>query len=192
MTTIKAQQKKMAAIIAGLVIFNVGFLAIVTVPLVRHIFKSRVAILRAQERIRALDEERSRFLALERQVAKEADVFRRIEKTTLSLAAPLPFIELVETLAKEQGVSARLFVRDAPTREFQNFQIVAEGDFPHTHHYLKILERMPFQALFSGVRLEFFEQGSSEVSIKNKKGVLGTQKKPIISRLTLDLAVRTK
>lgn len=188
---ITGSQKKLLFVIGGLLVLNGGFVLFITLPLLRHILESRPAISAAEQRIAALDQERAHFLALERRVAKEADVFRRIEKTTLSLSEPLPFIELVEALAKEQGIQARLLVRDAPTREFQNFQIVAEGNFPHTHHYLRILELMPYQVTFSGFRLEFFERGSSEVSIQNKSAVLSS-KKPVISRLTLDLAIRTK
>lgn len=190
--TIAMQQKKLAAVIAGLFILNAGFLIFITLPLLRHIFESRATIAQAEQQIAILDEERTHFLALERRITQEANVFQRIEKTTLSLSEPLSFIELIETLAKEQGLQARLLVRNAAAHEFQNFQIIAEGDFPHIYQYLRILELMPYQATFSGFHLEFFEQGSSEVVIKNKSVALGSAKKPVISRLTLDLAIRTK
>lgn len=183
-----SEYKKLWAIIAGVIILNAGFALGVTVPLLQSIVKSRAVISDAERRIAMLDAERTHFLKLERRILQEKDVFRRIEKTALSLSEPLPFIELIEGLAEEQTVKARMLVRDAPTSGFQNFQLIAEGDFPHVLRYLQILEFMPYQLTFSRLQAEFFEPKSSESAIKKRVAVRDLKRAR--ARLTLDFAVR--
>lgn len=192
MTQPKPKKPEIWIILAVGIVINVSLAAFVTWPLLLGILATQSRINDAEARIARLDQERSHFLNLERLVLKEAGVFQRIENTILSLAKPLPFIELVESLAKERGLSIKILVRDAPTGGMQNFQIVTEGDFPRTYQYLRLLELIPYQLSFSHFQLEFFERGSSETSIKAQKESLRNAKQPIIARLTLDLAARAK
>lgn len=162
-------------------------------PLILSIIHAHTDTANATAKITALDSERAHFLGIERIVSKESAVFDRIEQTILSLDHPLQFIELIEALAEEQGITSRLLVREKPVGGFQKFQIVAEGSFPRVFQYLRILEFLPYQITFSRVQYEFSPAGdgsfdgreTGQQAVKSKKGT-------VTARMTLDLAVRAQ
>lgn len=194
---LKDDTYRFATVLAGAVFLNAVFLYFVLTPFFGAIVRARVDIQHAQGQIAVLDDERTRFLAIEKTVSKEGSLFDTINKTILDISVPLPFIELIEAIAKEQGVLTKLMVVDVPSDGMQKFQIVVFGDFPYVFQYLRVLEFLPYQASFKDFQFEFFEnvQNSrifSDDILGDPDFLAANASHKVLTKLTLDVFVRVK
>jgi hypothetical protein len=157
--------------------------------IVLEIIEARQVITATKQKIWELDQKRAHFLEAEKTLAKQAGILNRLENTVVSLSDPLPFIELLESLAKEQRLALRLSAEDLVTtggKRAQNFRAVVEGDFPNVFQYLKFLESFPYQLSLSEAQFEFIPENSPASG--GKPAVQGK----VLTRMSLTIAVRVK
>ncbi len=172
---------------------SVGTFFFIMKPLYKKIIVFENEISGAQKKIAHFDRQREHFITIGRSIRKEDATLKRVEKTILDINSPLPFIELIEELGREQGIQAKILVRDAPKDGLQKFQIIAEGDFPRLFHYLKVLEFLPYQIAFVSVQVS--SSGETNAFAGEQPPVeRGSRqlKQTTISKMALDIAVRIK
>lgn len=172
---------------------NAAFFFLALVPFYEKIQSLGNDISAAQGKITRFDQQKERFAEVEHILASEGTTFKRIEATVLDINSPLPFIELIEELGREQGVDAKIVVRDVPKDGLQKFQILAEGEFPKLFQYLRILEFLPYQVRFLSIQIT-----SSEMRVIQEESSVSGQKdqekatQRTVSKMALDIAVRVK
>ncbi len=145
-----------------------------------------------QGKIARLDGQKEHFTKIERAfLEEEGSTFKRIEATLLDINSPLQFIELIEELGREQGITAKIVVRDAPKNGFQKFQIIVEGEFPRLFQYLRVLEFLPYQVTFVSMQVT-----SSKIQVVPEELPATGQKfapsQKTVSKMGLDISVRIK
>ncbi|MEK7636120.1 MAG: hypothetical protein AAB362_00300 [Patescibacteria group bacterium] len=172
---------------------NAGTAFFIVKPLYEKIIAFENEISEAQKKIAYFDRRREYFLGIGRSIHKEDATLKRVEKTILDINSPLPFIELIEELGREQGVQAKILVHDAPKDGLQKFQIIAEGDFPRLFHYLRVLELLPYQITFVSAHVS--SSGMADVFAgESVPGVSssGRLTRTTISKMAIDIIVRIK
>ena len=153
-----AERKNLILALCGVCAVNILFLFFVLNPLFREIAQTKTLLDASEANLLQLDQQRSHFLEIQKTLVQNASVLNRIEDTVVDLKSPLPFIELLETLAREQDSTVQLSVipSDAVSNEkVQNFQISVSGEFPNAYQYLKILESIPYQMEFTHLSMDF-------------------------------------
>ncbi len=187
-----SEKRKFWSVLTFVIILNAGFLYGVAGKLFFEIADLRATVRDTQAEIVKLDKERGRFAAVEKALAKESDILERIERMTVDLSSPLPFIELLERLAKEKGVAMKfvaLEVDSSESTKVQKFRLIAEGPYANVFQYFQVIELVPYQISLSGTQIEFIE-GEGMIPGVRPSGSQSKQK--YTTRLTLDMGVRVK
>mgnify|MGYP001595203543 FL=1 len=181
-----AERKNLILALCGVCAVNILFLFFVLNPLFREIAQTKTLLGASEANLLQLDQQRSHFLEIQKTLVQNASVLNRIEDTVVDLKSPLPFIELLETLAREQDSAVQLSVipSDAASNEkVQNFQISVSGGFLNVYQYLKILESIPYQMEFTHLSMDFTakEQIPSDANkLKNEQSGAQTVTRMVI------------
>lgn len=152
------ERKNLVLAIFGACSLNLFFFFFVLNPLFQETAQTRTLLEASARELLELDQQRSYFLEIQKTLVQNASVLHRIEDTVVNLKSPLPFIELLETLAREQDTTVQLTVIPSDVgsnANIQNFQISVLGEFPRVYQYLKILESIPYQMELSNLSMDF-------------------------------------
>jgi len=137
----------------------ISFLLYFSFFLFSQIQQKSTQILEKKREILTIENRRE---AIEEFKNKEGEI-KRVEEAVFKKELPLPFVEFLEKISKDLGVSFEVSLQEFPTKKkvktIPIFQIDFSGEFPMVFYFLEKLEKGKFLVSVQKLMISQTEEG---------------------------------